>query len=181
MAAQFPKFFVTPAVSLDTAVFLLSKKELLQCLTKAKSVFCMFSRANIRRKGSSTTPSRLRSPLSAATLKPCALAWFTDSGICRGCHAYQGQPLPLEAEFRSAGSSLWTNRLNENRAGSPAEIQNQLRNRTSISSKKRYAEPVQTLFLDRFEGRSICLTKNKCAPLASSGAHFSQFSAFFGL
>jgi len=23
--------------------------------------------------------------------------------------------------------------------------------------------------------------KNKCAPLASSGAHFSQFSAFFGL
>ena len=23
--------------------------------------------------------------------------------------------------------------------------------------------------------------KHKCAPLASSGAHFSQFSAFFGL
>lgn len=35
-----------------TAVFLLSKKELLQCLTKTKSVFCMFSRANIRRNGS---------------------------------------------------------------------------------------------------------------------------------
>lgn len=45
-------YLLSPAVSPDTAVFLLSKKELLQCLTKTKSVFCMFSRANIRRNGS---------------------------------------------------------------------------------------------------------------------------------
>ena len=44
-------FFSPPAVSPDTAVFLSSKKELLQCLTKTKSVFCMFSRANIRKNG----------------------------------------------------------------------------------------------------------------------------------
>ena len=43
--------FSPPAVSPDTAVFLSSKKELLQCLTKTKSVFCMFSRANIRKNG----------------------------------------------------------------------------------------------------------------------------------
>ena len=43
--------FPPPAVSPDTAVFLLSKKELLQCLMKTKSVFCMFSRANIRKNG----------------------------------------------------------------------------------------------------------------------------------
>ena len=46
-----PNSLLPPAVSPDTAVFLSSKKELLQCLTKTKSVFCMFSRANIRKNG----------------------------------------------------------------------------------------------------------------------------------
>ena len=46
-----PNSLFPPAVSPDTAVFLLSKKELLQCLMKTKSVFCMFSRANIRKNG----------------------------------------------------------------------------------------------------------------------------------
>ena len=40
-----PQILCYTPVSLDTAVFLLSKKESLQCLTKTKSVFCMFSRA----------------------------------------------------------------------------------------------------------------------------------------
>ena len=70
------------------------KKELLQCLTRKKSVFCMFSRANIRKNALLQMSCIPFSGLSAGICKPYT-PWSKDNValICNDSGKVDGLPL----------------------------------------------------------------------------------------